>query len=201
MQHHLARPAPAACAAHACCASSTAAARPHAAANALHQAFARPLDGKHWRQRSAANRSRWQEACAPLGNCSCRSLDAPRGATGRNPLWPWSTLLEPRRPPTPGAQTARPESPCCEPETPKDWLRLRLGRLDPDLRQDGCWRGVRGGELVRSPGPEGPVARSALRLWWPSLRPRNSASELGELFSPPRLAAIDALPLLDSVSG
>ncbi|APD47509.1 sigma-70 family RNA polymerase sigma factor [Synechococcus sp. CS-602] len=149
----------------------------------LHQQLP-ALDGKALAAALGCQPERWQEACALHWALQLRSLDAPVGH-GEESSLALVDLLEAPQTPHPCRPDSPAESPCCEPE-PQDWLRLRLGRLDPDLRQllegrvlaGASWR-----ELGEALGLKARVAQKRFETLVAQLRLELGA-ELGELFSP-----------------
>jgi len=170
MQHHLRDKHPP-CAAHACCASSHRRGQP-CSSNAAQQLP--PSTAGTGGSGSAATEalagglrpSNW--AFVQL-----RSLDAP-WARGRNPPGPGPTCSKPPQTPPLPPRPARLIA-CLRNPNPRTGLRLCGWAARPDLRQcwkDGCWRERRGASSAK-PGLKARVARSALRRWWPKLRPNS----------------------------
>jgi len=108
--------------------------RPDPAAAMPAPAVAGPRLARHWRQRSAANRTlAGGPAALPRVGTAASLARCPRGPRGGSSPGPRSYHLAPKAPQTP--HPCRPDSPAeialLRTRHPRDWLRLRLGRLDP----------------------------------------------------------------------
>ncbi|PZU99156.1 MAG: hypothetical protein DCF24_09670 [Cyanobium sp.] len=140
---------------------------------------------------------RWREACALHRALRIRSLDAPAAAAdGDGGSLPLLAQIEASQPPHPCRPDSSVESPCCDAE-PQDWLRRRLGRLDPAHRrllegrvlEGASWREL--GELV---GLRARAAQKRCETLLVQLR-QEIGVELGELFTPPLRLEAGALQL------
>jgi RNA polymerase sigma-B factor len=148
-----------------------------------------PLDDQAIAAALSCPPERWREACALQRALQLRSLDAPV-QVGEEGALPLVELIPSGEAPHPFRVDHREESPCCEPES-QHWLRQRLRRLDPLLRQllegrvlnGASWR-----QLGEDVGLHARVAQRRFDGLVVQLREEFGA-DLGDLFSPPSRAA------------